>query len=286
MSRTEEDIPSRVDITIMGDATLSTYPASYSEVCDTFRPRLASARRTDSGRERFIHFLVPGPVRSRFVAEHASEGRPAGIENRLRQAGLGESGRVHIADRDVIELSDNAGRELVVKVTAGIGDTRVNVPRLTSFAGALRGSELAGQLPQGPRILDLLPGGQGSEVFKTQVDANTAVHRPRIGLGEFNDEVQEPIPARIAGEVRSVLDLALRQRPRVEYAKGVSGKAKGLPLALEIPAFQRHPAQRAPTAPAQERPVPLAAGLRTRRPLPPRADFLPGASAGVSPEGG
>jgi hypothetical protein len=100
MSRTEEDIASRVDITIMRDATLRTYPASYSEVCDTFRPRLAFARRTDSGRERFIHFLVPSPVRSRFVAEHASEGRPACIEHRLRHAGLGESGGVYIADRD------------------------------------------------------------------------------------------------------------------------------------------------------------------------------------------
>jgi hypothetical protein len=46
MSRTEEDIESGVDITIMRDATLRTYPASYSEVCDTFRPRLACARRT------------------------------------------------------------------------------------------------------------------------------------------------------------------------------------------------------------------------------------------------
>src|SRR5450631_406011 len=54
MSRTEEDIASGVDITIMRDTTLSTYPASYSEVCDTFRPRIAFAKRTDSGRERFI----------------------------------------------------------------------------------------------------------------------------------------------------------------------------------------------------------------------------------------
>src|ERR1700722_16335482 len=78
MSRTEEDIASGVDITIMRD---------------TFRPPLACARRTNSGRERFIDFLVPGSVRSRFVAEHASDG--------LRQAGLGESGGIHIADRDV-----------------------------------------------------------------------------------------------------------------------------------------------------------------------------------------
>src|SRR5271168_4289365 len=70
MSRTEEDILSRVDVPIMRNTTLNTYPASYSELCDTFRPRLGMARRTDSGRERFIHFLVPSPVRDRFVAEH------------------------------------------------------------------------------------------------------------------------------------------------------------------------------------------------------------------------
>src|SRR6266481_6770952 len=103
MSRTEEDIESGVDITIMRDATLSTYPASYSEVCDTFRPRLAGARRTDSGRKRFIHLLVPSPVRRRFVTEHVSEGRPA------------------------------------------------------------------------------------FEVFKAQVDANTTLHRPRLGLSDFHD---------------------------------------------------------------------------------------------------
>src|ERR1700738_707932 len=100
MSRTEEDIQSRVDVTIMRYATLKTYPTSYSEVCDTFRPRLACAKRTDSGRERFIHFLVPSPVRRRFVAEHAAEGRPARIKDGLREAGLGESGGIHIADRD------------------------------------------------------------------------------------------------------------------------------------------------------------------------------------------
>src|SRR5277367_5331559 len=131
ISRTEEDIATRVGIPIMQDTTLGTYPASYSEVCDTFRPRLAVAKRTDSGRERFIHLLVHSPVRSRFIAEHASEGRPASIQDGLRQAGLGESGGIHIADRDVIELSNDSGRELVMKVTAGMGDTGVNVGRLT-----------------------------------------------------------------------------------------------------------------------------------------------------------
>src|SRR5271155_3403167 len=145
----------------MQDTTLSTYPVSYSEVCDTFRPRLAVAKRTDSGRARFIDFLVANPVRSRFIAEHASEGRPASIKDGLRQAGLGESGGIHIADRDVVELSNDAGRELVVEVTAGIGDSGVNVGRLTSFAGPLGGSEFVGQLPQIPRVLNLVPIRQG-----------------------------------------------------------------------------------------------------------------------------
>jgi hypothetical protein len=75
MSRTEEDILSRVDVPIMRNTTLNTYPASYSELCDPFRPRLGMARRTDSGRERFIHLLVPSPARYRSVTEHASEVR-------------------------------------------------------------------------------------------------------------------------------------------------------------------------------------------------------------------
>src|SRR6267378_5356314 len=164
MSRTEEDIESGVDISIMRNATLSTYPPSYSEVCDTFRPRLACAKRTDSGRERFIHFFIPSPVRRRFIAEHVSEGRPACIKNRLRQAGPGESGGVHIADRDVIELPNDAGREFMVKVTASVDDARVQVGRLPPFAGPLGGTELVRQLPQKSRILNLLPVGQGSEV--------------------------------------------------------------------------------------------------------------------------
>jgi S1/P1 Nuclease len=261
MSRTEEDIPSGVDITIMRHPTLRTSPASYSELCDAFRPRLARAKRTDSGRARFIDFLVPGSVRSRFVAEHVSEGRPACIENRFRQAGFSESGGIHIAHGDVIELSNDAGRELVVKVPAGIDHARVEVPRLAPFAGVLGGRELVGELPQKPGIPYLLPVGEGGEVLKAQVDANAAAHRPRVGLRDFNDDVQEPMASGITREVRPVLDLACRQSSRVEYPKCVSGKAKGLSLALQIAAFERHPAQGAPAAPAQKRPVPLTARL-------------------------
>jgi hypothetical protein len=165
MSRTEEDIAGRVDIPIMGDTTLSTNPASYSEFCDTFRPRLACARRTDSGRERFIDFLVPSPVRDRFVAEHASEGRPACIEDGLRQAGLGESGGIHIADRDVVELSNDADRELMVKVPARVADARVQIRCLTLLTRPLDGREFVSQPLQQPWVLDFAAPAQERSVL-------------------------------------------------------------------------------------------------------------------------
>src|SRR5271156_1920416 len=245
----------------MRNTTLRTYPSSYSELCDTFRPRLGMAKRTDPGRERFIDFLVPSPVRNRFVTEHASEGRPACIEDGFRQAGLGESGGVHIADRDVVELSNDVSRAFMVKVTAGIGDTGVNVRRLTSLTGPLRDSEFVGQLAQEPRVLDPLPGREDREVFEAQVDADTAAHRPRFRRSHLHDDVQEPMPACIAGEVGAVLDLAVGERAGVKHPKGVAGEAEGLPLALQIAALQGHPAQRAPAPPAQARAISLPAGL-------------------------
>jgi hypothetical protein len=111
MSRTEEDILSRVDVPIMRNTTLSTYPTSYSELCDTFRPRLGSARRTDSGRERFIDFLVPSPVRGRFVAEHASEAE--GVPFALQIAAL----QRHPAQR----APATPAQERPVPLTAGLG---------------------------------------------------------------------------------------------------------------------------------------------------------------------
>jgi hypothetical protein len=65
----------------------------------------------------------------------------------------------------------------------------------------------------------------------------------------------------IAGEVRAVLDLAFGERAGVKHPKGVSGKAEGLPLALQVAALQGYPALGAPAPPAQERAVSLTAGL-------------------------
>jgi hypothetical protein len=83
-----------------------------------------------------------------------------------------------IADCDVIELSNDAGRELMVKVTACVDNARVEVGCLTPSAGPLHASEFVSQLPQRSWILDFPSVGQSSTVVKDQVDANAAAHWP------------------------------------------------------------------------------------------------------------
>jgi len=138
MSRTEEDISSRVDVPIMRNTTPRTYPASYSELCDTFRPRLGMARRTDSGRERFIHFLVPSPVRGRFVAEHASEGRPAYIAGEVRAVLDLAFGERHPAQRAPAAQA----QERAVSLTAGLG---------VLLAHGVEGARMQGEILAAPR---------------------------------------------------------------------------------------------------------------------------------------
>ena len=135
-----EGVRRSVLATIMYGPTFATRPLSYSKVCDAFRPLLGhrAASRTDLGTESLVHFLVPSSARNRFVAQHGSEGRPACIEHGLRQSGFGESGGVHISDRDVIEVSHDAMRGFVQEVVPRILDARVDVGRKAFLVCALR----------------------------------------------------------------------------------------------------------------------------------------------------
>ena len=101
MSRTEKDIESGVLITVMSKTALAAYPVSYSKVFGTFRPRCATARRTDLGRHAFVNFLKPCAVLKSFIAEHIAERRPTGIQNRFGHVGFGQPGRIHITDSNV-----------------------------------------------------------------------------------------------------------------------------------------------------------------------------------------
>ena len=71
-----------------------------------------------------------------------------------------------------------------------------------------------------PRVVDGLASGQGGEAFQAKVDADTDIHRPLLGLLDFNADVQEPVAARVAREIGAVLDLgASRQTSALEHAE-------------------------------------------------------------------
>ena len=150
----------------MSRTALATYPNSYSEVCDTFRPRRTAARRTNLGRHSFVHFLKPCAALDSFVAEQVTKGRPACIQNGLRHFGFGQGGGVDVADRDVIEGLNQLQRFLVQKIGALIHDLRVNGRHLAALAGALRDTQAVFQDAVMASVLDLVACGQGGEVLQ------------------------------------------------------------------------------------------------------------------------
>lgn len=236
---------------------LCLFSEQASKVRDTFRPRIwhGAAIRTYLGGKPFVDFLVPGSCRNRLVFEHASEGRPARIENGFRHAGLGESGGIDIADRDVIELADDARRELMVKIVPAMGDLCVNRIDAALFFGSLcHGQRLFGTTIDALGF-DLFAVGEGSEVFQAKVNADCAHWLTGTGRNGVNvdHDIQEPVTLSILGKVAAILDFAVRQGAAVKNAKSVTSETEGVTLTLEVTPFERHPAQRfAATAITQE----------------------------------
>jgi len=240
MSATEtetfQDIESSILIPIMYSATFATSPKSLIQVGPTFWTAVgdSSAARARLRGKSFIHLLKPSPVRNRFVAEHVSEGRPASIKNRLRHAGFGESGRVHVAHGDVIKLSDDARGELMVEIAPRIGNAGVNIGSLALLSGALRNCEPFLKFVEMARVGDLLARGHGGEVLQSEINTDALYGLAAISLCNLNDDVEKPIAATVSGKVRAVLDLAFRQGAAVEHAEGITGKAEGITFALQV----------------------------------------------------
>jgi len=250
----------------MHDTTSTAGPLSYSQSCDTFRPRravLRTARRTGLGRTAFVHFLKRGSVRNRFVAELVPEGRPGCVVDALRHLGFGEFQSRHVADRDVIEAPDELERKLVLEVGAGIrhlGMQLGNMPLVLSRTLRLRQS--FGGMPAKPVIGELLAGRKRREVLQTKIDADASLNRACRHISNFYHDVEKPVPARILRKVAAVPDLAFGQQATIENAEGMPGKAKRLALSFQIAALHGHPSKALPTAVSQVRTAMLAARFR------------------------
>ena len=124
----------------MSTTAITALPLSYSKACDTFRPRIGhgAAIRTDLGSKALIDFLEPRAMLDSLVRQLMSEARPARIQDRLGHAGPGESGGGDITDRNVIELPDNAVRQLMQEVATAVRNLRVDRLEAPLLVGALR----------------------------------------------------------------------------------------------------------------------------------------------------
>ena len=247
----------------MVSTAIGTLPLSYSKVCDTFRPRVrkASATRTDLGGKRFVHFLKPCAMPNGLVRKHVTEGRPARIENGLCHAGLGKSGRVHVAHGDMIKLTHDAMRKLVQKIVSPVGDFGVDFRGLALFLGTLRLGKFFLQRPIVPGVVDLLPSGERGELFQAEINSDAGENFTHLSVGNLNHDVQVPVSPAILRKICAILDLAFRQRARMEHAKGVPGEAEGVALALEVSSFERNPAERLLATIAKVRPLLLRSGF-------------------------
>ena len=229
-------------------ATTSTaLPLSYSKACDTFRPRIGhgAAIRTGLGGKAFVHFFIPCAMLNSLVRQHISEGRPAGIEHGLGQVGFGQSGGIDVANRDVVKVTHDSMRQLVVKIVTAIGDLGVDSTDAPLFAGSLRRGESLHGVVVEALSFNLFTGGQGSKVLESEVDAQATHWRPGLGRNScnLNHDIEEPVTARVARKVRAVLDLAFRKGTGMEDAEGIAGKAKGIAFPLQFTPFQWYPTQ-------------------------------------------
>lgn len=236
-----------------GTAALAN-PFSYYETLSAF----GTAERTTPGtglrRKRFVHFLEPRAMLNSLVRELIAEGRPACIENGFRHAGLGEPRGGNVSYRDVIKLPHNAMRELVQKVTSCIADPHVNLCRHSFLPRPLCLCKCALQRPVVRWAGEFLTCGKRSEVLKPEIDAHRVMHCARRRLCNLDRNIQKPIPATIAGEVRPILDLrTIGQRTGEEYTEGIACETESIAFSSQVATFERHPTEGFLAAPFQVR---------------------------------
>jgi hypothetical protein len=248
----------------MHDTTATASPLSYSKVCDTSRPRIGqrAAIRTDLGGKAFVHFLKPRAMLNSLVRQLSSEGRPADIIDRLRHAGFGKSGSVHVANDNVIVFFNNRARQRVQEVVPAIGDLRVNCLEPFALAGALRCRE--GRLGVTIQVWrrHFVTFAHCDELLESQIDADAALWRTKWRFGHFEDDIEVPIPTAIAREVGAVGDFPLGQGARIEDAESITCETESIAFPLELAPFQRHPSERLLAPIAQARPMRLGARAR------------------------
>lgn len=244
-------------------AAITASPVSHSESRSTFRTAGGNcpAARAGLGGETFADFLVPRAFSNGLVREHLTEARPRSIKNGLRHLGSGESCGRDVPDSNMVDLSNDASRELVKCIPTTIDDLGMELCDSASVTRALSLPESFFQSPVVPFVYDLFASGERGEVFQTEINADAGTEFPNLRLCDFDRDVEIPPATTITGEVRSVLDGTVWERPGMEHAECIAGEPEGASFALEVSALEWYPAERLPASPSQERSAVLVSGL-------------------------
>ena len=247
----------------MDSTAITAPPFSYSNTCDTFRPRIgqAAATRTGLGGKRFIHFFIPCAIRNRLVRKHLFEGMPASVKDAFCHAGFGKFRGRHIADHDVIKVTHDLRGSLVQKIGSAVGNLRVNIGDLLFLSGPLGDGKPIFKVSVMARVLDLLPSGQRGKIGQAKINAYAAHRISDFSISHFDNDIQKPVAAPILRKACSVLDLAFWQVSGMEHAERISGKPESIAVALQITAFKRNPSERTLAAITKIWPVELLARL-------------------------
>lgn len=247
----------------MYHTAITASPHSYSEVCDTARPRIGygATMRADLGSETFVHFFKPGAMLNSLVRQLGAKGRPANIVDRLRHAGSGERTGIDVADHDVIEGCDDGagtGMQVVQPLVGDLGMDGLDTPLLArTLRHGQRRLGVAVEMGRG----DGAAVAQGGQFLQAQVDADATRWRTgRSGLN-FDDNIEIPVAAPITRKIRAIKNFSFGQRPGMEHAKRVAGEPEGIAFALQFPSLQRHPRQGFPAAITQVGTVRQRTGL-------------------------
>ena len=163
-------------ITIVNRSAVRTHPASYSKLCDTFRPRggQTTARRAQLGTPSLVDFHKDDRVPQGFVAELVAQRRPTGIKHGFGHPCFGQAARADIADGDQAILSHEAIGDLVQVMFSGPFDFSMDCARWLLRACSLCASQRCGMLTADTDVPDLLASRERRQCRQTEIDANLA----------------------------------------------------------------------------------------------------------------
>ena len=200
-----KDVPGRIDIAIMRRPAVRAFPAPYSKICDTSRPRRGhrAARRADLGTPAFVNIDIHRLPSGSFVSQHVSEARPGSVKDGLCHPCLRQRRGAYVANRYQLVLPSDPRGLLVKVVAAGVRNLGMDRPNSLLVTGALGNCQLRLIVPVVAQGRDSLPLARDGQFFQAQVDPDPTIAGGQIIL-DLALESGMPSTARVLNECASL----------------------------------------------------------------------------------